>query len=537
MPRISCDINHFNDNNNHFDSANHSNIQDTHTYVVRKEFVSTAFREDPQLANKRSKEIEMLNQLSTSEPEEIIPPPTFIRKLYVPPPPEIECTQSKKLTKSQISQLIDRLSPQNDNTNNEKAVKQSIQTNLKKSSNNSTDMIEDRFDGVFQRLYYESTQNGADDYREYDYKNSHNFTIEDDETELLTKSIALQKINKMIESAFENKQEITKAELSEIFFQLGIIDNCQSIDTISVITNIMPKWEINQHSELFDAIKIQNTLMQAVIGRKGKFKQYARERMALSLANRKFDDSKITNPKFESCHSARRMTQETFDRLLSPRPDFSSKSQQDFDPKDYVKFQLSPETKKIIKMSPYANSKLEERDKDLCEKAMRKVNDIRKQMEKERIKMQSRQFSQNAPEITPEDRQKIEALKKKRELAKETEKKPTYKPDIMKYEDFLVLKQSMKEEIKRPYGMDSFLERMKKGHELSEKKKSEEESIRQLPRLPKKKTIKIEPIVLEPVIEEPLPPPPVEETTKKKPQKKTMKSSKSKISSSTKTPK
>ena len=90
------------------------------------------------------------------------------------------------------------------------------------------------------------------------------------------------------------------------------------------------------------------------------------------------------------------------------------------------------------------------------------------------------------PRISPEERVKIDELKAKRQREIENEQ-PSYKPDIMKYSDFLQLKESMVEEKEKPPGFDAFLGRIKKGYEQQQKKKFEEENIRSLPQLPSKK--------------------------------------------------
>ncbi|KAK8891960.1 hypothetical protein M9Y10_029182 [Tritrichomonas musculus] len=517
VPRISFDVNQINRPDPELELFFEEQKPRSSFFATRRDFLYTKFIEDPQLVLKRQKELEEEQQNNFKEKQNIkksttpstssslisrtptspisppptpSPPPSPKRKIKKIQncPAEVEPRPIKKLTRSEINQVVDRLISTNDNITSSirnKYVKDESSPIRKKRNYEDSE-------AVFERLYYESTKPQEEVKKKLDNNQNCDFVIQESDTEILTKSIALQKIKEMIDASFPDKQGLTFKELNDIFIRLGILDRCEKIERIPQISYMMEKWKI-RNTDLYDSNLIKNILIQSIIGRKGKFKHFARERMVSALANRKNNENNISNQQifysdqnqFQIEHS-KRLTQETFDRLLSPRPVFSSPKNEEEEDLNDIHFELSPQTQKIINKSKYANSTLEERDRELTEKAMAKIDEIRKNMEKERIKMQKIHHAP-APRISPKERAKIEELKLKRQQDLENETKQTFKPEIIKYSDFLQIKETMIEEKEKPQGIDSFISRMKKGYEQHLKKKFDEENIRSLPQLPFKR--------------------------------------------------
>lgn len=554
VPRISYDMNQVNRPEKKTEPLLEEHDSKTSFFATRRDFLYTTFIEDPQLVLKRQKELEEenLNKMKDQQIKDIPPPqlPTTMPSPSTSSPatattttttiqntnskpispqtnkkikirketPKIESHSIKKMTKYEIDNVVDRLTSTNENI-------YSIRTHRNNNIDKEKPLIRRKIidgdnDAVFERLYIESTQQKTENKNNNDEYKNFNSRVPESDTAILSKSIALQKIKEMIDTSFPDKQSLTLDELNDIFVRLGILEHCEKIEKIPQISYIIEKWKI-RNTELYDINIIKNVLIQSIIGRKGKFKHFARERMFSALANRKNNENIKSNQQY--CYSnqgenqpthSKCLTQETFERLLSPRPIFSPpKNEEEEEDFSYNRLELSAETQKILKKSEYGNVKLEERDKKLAERAMAKIEDIRNQMEKEMLKMQKK-YHASKINITPEERAKIDELKQKRQNDIENEK-PTYKPDVMKYSDFLHLKESMKEEKEKPPGLDAFLGRMKKGYEQYQKKKFEQENIRSLPQLPSKRRCKSEnkkkkkeQSDQKEVIEEPQPPPP-----------------------------
>lgn len=500
VPRISLDMNQAK-RQKRTEAVQFVEVHDSKTsfFATRRDFLYTQFIEDPELVLKRQKELEEenLNKMKENTTSESLTSPDSTQ-IESPPIQKNEKKNKtkkenvksksrsiKQLTKSEMANVIDRLASSNNlPIENHQTIRQN---NFNDNADTEKSPIRKKLndvdlEAVFDRLYYESTELKMEKKAKLNEKVNDEYQIPESETDILTKSIALQKIKEMIESSFPDKQGITFNELRDIFISLGIIDNCEKIEKISQISYILNKWKI-RNTDLYDSNIVKSALTQSIIGHKGKFYHFAKERMFSYLANRKNNeiDQQIyySNQPGIQINHAKKLTQKTFDRLLSPRPDFSPPKNEEEEEINNVHIELSPRTQKILQKSEYANVKFEERDRKLAERAMSKIESIRNQMEKERQKMQ-RKTRTSIPKISPEERAKIEELKLKRQKDIENEK-PSFKPDVMKYSEFLHLKEAMKEEKEKPPGFDAFLGRLKKGYELNQKKKIERERIKSLP--------------------------------------------------------
>lgn len=507
QPRISFDLTQAFNTDAFMEAIRGPQPKKTVFETARREFQTTIFKPDPRLVARR--EEELANMPPPPEPEEIVEaPPKFERKFYLPPDPSNENKESKKVSQSEISQIITRLTNPNPTKCTSRLMNENV-SNMQRSS--SPGKKKNMDEQVFQRLYVDSTQPEMSPIRRPRTRNSYQskkeVTIVRDETEELTMSIANQKLSKFINDAFSGKESITKKELTTIFFHLGVLESGEKLETVSQISALLTKWK--NGIDTYDGNHIKNVLLKSLTSSKGKFRKFARKRMIIAMANHK---TEILTPHPQNLtHSTikPRMTQSTFDRLLSPRPVFEPPPE----PEEeivIIKPPLSTETQLILHHSKYANEPLEERDRQLKERAISRIKKMSEDFEKERLKMQKHPPVQ-IPELTPEERAKVEELKEKKKYP--DIEIPPYHPTVMKYEDYLKVKEDMEEEKEKPKGWDGVVKRHRDGYEQYLKKKAEAESIRPLPKVPKSKRSRS---VQKKEPPPPPPPPPVEEEPPKK---------------------
>ncbi|OHT16096.1 hypothetical protein TRFO_42046 [Tritrichomonas foetus] len=529
MPRISFSLSQMSAKDPEFESFVAQNVQSKPGFrAVRRELKSTKFIEDPDLVAKHQKEIEAENTRKRREAEEIQQNVTILSSISNPSPPERkkikrekseikEKNPPKKVTKSEITQIVSRLSYQYENIspknvkNNTKtmhtcktnATNQKNYKRKKASSSIQNDNDDSDSDAVFDRLFFESTKihNKRKYYQDLEY-NKYYTKPEKSETEEITTNLAFKKMKEFIDSIFVDVDNvISYGELYDIFVRVGILNMGEKVDNYPVLVEALERWRVNTNT--YNALKVKDSLILAISGKSGRFRQFAKERIHCKFANHKNNENYVQETPSMIIHKAKQMTQDTFDRLLSPRPDFTSQ-QKTKEEEDvvYEPIQLSANTQKILRNSSLGKTKIEKRDQALCERAMKKINEIREKMEEDFKKMQ-KPPPIVLPEISPEERKKIDELKKKRQNTLPEEQ--PYKPDIMKYKDFLAIKEEMKKNtVADQPGLDSFLQRMKKGYEQHIKKIQEEENIRALPELPSKRRARTSLKKMNPA-----PPPPV----------------------------
>ena len=493
MPRISLALNQIeNEKTESSESEEDITIPSTGSVfdAPYREIKFTVLAEDPILVERRQRELESRKMRKKEEKKKPLRRNEDSRRFSRVNIPKRSQSETKPRIKrfdsveknqstSNRNPVFERLMQDSLNINKESPIK------VKQTNNHIKKISEEASGAVFDRLFIESTMNTEKKTRNEDNSMlTRSTTTDTSDTAKHTRMIANKRIAQFIESLFPDTLVISLDEIQEIFTNLGIIDPNQSIEQFPIIMNTINTMKINK--DKYNTEGIKDLIIQSIEAQKGRFLLFVKEKINLFLANYR----NINNYEYERFNTtsqpAKKPTVISIDtilRLSTPSQDFSALAKEAN--KEDEKFQppeMLPETKQILQKSKYGNSSFETRNAELFERAKQRVIELREQINKEY--QAKRKPSKPIPKVQAitEDKKAQEQMKIIKEKL-DVRSEPTFHPEIIKYSDFLPIKESMEKNKDYPIGFDPFCQRIKKGYEMHLKKKHDEKAILPLPTL------------------------------------------------------
>jgi hypothetical protein len=467
--RISRDVNDIFDLDKIYESIFGPSVPKTYYHPFRREMSGTRFHVDPDTAEQRATDIAMMFAYEEELPE--APPPKFQRPAYRPPKPEPPPKPPKTVSTSAMNSLVERLSESRRPSSPPRPpTSRSISPIPKRKD------IPIEVTPVFTRLYERSlAKSGSPPPRPAE----DSIPFDDEETVSVTRTLAAKKLVAMIDEAIADRDVLNHEELKELFEFLGVLDRHELIEKCPELRTAIAKWSIGPN--LYDVKQIKAVLIQALSGQRGKCRSFLNARMSVHFANRKKKGAPLP---VERVRKADKMTQQTFDRLLSPRPDFAVEPEEEpFEPVG-----LSSGTREILSQSRFGKETVAQRDQHLRERTAARIQESRDRFEREFRENSTRKTQM--PVWTDEQRAKIDERKaKKRAMVPE---EPPFRPDLMKYAEFVKVKEAMNESVERPKGWDAKVSELRDGCRKREEKRRLSESIQALPEVPQSRRAKSE---------------------------------------------
>lgn len=431
---------------------------------------SMVFKVDPELARRRAEDIaQFMEENMVKQPEQpTIEAPKAQKKKPIrrhrPP------TSTINLTDTEIKATVDRLSQP---TKSGRVCETDNSPRVKRNTKKQTG------DAVFARLFTDSTEQPErrQSGREI-LVSSEKPATASQEADDFGKKMGEQKKLEIITKVIGPKDQFEFHELERVFRNLGIIEQCESIDNIPIIQMRLSEWELPNGK--FDVALVKDAIFDALDGKNGKFESFVKNKIGIHFANMRFLGESPNYCAYELQSPKKRLTKETFERLLLPRPEFYTEKEEEEE--SYEPVPMSKGTLWILKKSPYAHEPMEERRMHLREvaetRALEQANETLELEKKKRRKWK-------APRLTALEREQVAEVRARREA--DLYQYQSFKPEIMKYKDFLKVKRKM-EDVERPKGWDENVKRHRAGYQAYlEKKKKESSGVLDLPRVRKKK--------------------------------------------------
>ena len=492
-PRISFDFDDEQDTPDDFVDSKPKHV----FHPFRREIEnSMVFKVDPELARRRAEDIAQFVQQDTVKPVVDVAPEPAKQPKKKPTRRFRAPKYVAQLTETEISATVDRLSQP---TKTARTVDSDAYPLPKRRGNAQTG------DAVFARLFTDSTE--QQDRRRSNSESwaaSERLATERGETDGLTRSLGEQKKLEIITEIIGERDQIDYEELEELFRVLGVIESCESLDGVPVIKGTLSEWELPNGK--FDLNQIKEALFDALKGKRGRFECFVKNRIGIHFANMRFlgdyggDAPTIKSPK-------KRLTKETFERLLLPKPDFGSEKVEE-EEEVYEPIPMCQGTIHILKKSPYAREPMEERTMHLRELAVTRAMELATGMLELEKKAKKKK---RIPKLTEEEREEVDECRQRRQI--EMYQYHPFKPHTMKYKDFLKVKHAM-EDAEKPKGWDENIRRHRVGYQrYLAKKKKESRGILELPKV-RKRRLELVKLQEESPPPPPPPPPPEEEPPK-----------------------
>lgn len=277
----------------------------------------------------------------------------------------------------------------------------------------------------------------------------------------LSDKLVNQAMKKLIDDAIGSESEINRAGLSKAFSKLGILEGKMKIYDKQFLRDQLEIWELDDN--VYDNDAVRETLYEAAENDLStKFKRHARNRMFEKMYNKKAGPAEIKD-EYTGSHQ---ISNFVFDRLIEPKKEFSNEEDENEQVIEPVK--LSKKTVETLVNSYFGQLPYHKRQESLQLRKKERLDVI-----KEEIKQKEKYeyIEPEIPELTPQQREEIEIMNKKKEKEKELSK-PTYRPEVTKYEDYLKIKPAIYESKEKPHGYDEILQRMKEGREKREEEKN-----------------------------------------------------------------
>jgi hypothetical protein len=450
-PPISCSVDEIVNLDELYDEIFGINRPKGVFYPIRRQDETMHFRADPDLFAQRADDLARFYSAIEDAIPKRPPQPKFQRESYVPSDPTMECKPSKKMTPQQIEAIVERLTAPRPIFTPEPILASVPQPIIDNS-------------GTFERLYNHSMWRYGP--RPPSEPNSEDEDSMSQVVEPLDRSLAGQKLIAFIHAAIGQCEELSASDLVRVLQKINVLEACEKLTLVPELARVLAKWRVRE--DVYSAKLVEQSLLQAIEGRRGRFRTFAKNRLSAHFANKKYGAPIPQHG--ESVRQAKRMTQETFDRLLTPRPDFAEVSEEESPA--YEPLGFSKGTEAILRNSALAQRPQEERERELRERAATRVQMLTRDLDPEAIPKKKRRSP-----VTPEERTRMEERRMKRLAVEEH----PYHPSLMKYDEYLKVKQVLTTEHERPKGWERAVERHRDGYRKHMEEVELAESIRALP--------------------------------------------------------
>ena len=281
-----------------------------------------------------------------------------------------------------------------------------------------------------------------------------------------------------LDSIFDGRVTVDEDELVEALRLLGLLGKKEDLASVQVVLDESETWR--NDDDTFDVSAVRQSLRPVMIDDDSlsPFQVFAKHQIMVLLANGGKLVKKIETP--VEVQPVKHMHKDTLDRLTKLREHEVSKKlvveskRPTFVPKVYIDWHM-PEapvtdgTKEILMNCELAQLRLEERERILAE---RKEEKMRRMNEEEKKKEPKPSKPLKMPELSDDMKQQLEERKER--LRHKAPERPSFKPQVTKYEDFLKVRDSMFTNKKRPGGWDKDITRRRLGYEQHLKKMEEE---------------------------------------------------------------
>jgi hypothetical protein len=337
-PAISCPVDEIINLDELYDNIFGIHHPKTVFYPIRREDSTMQFRTDPELLAQRAADLARFYSSIEDAIPKPPPPVKFERERYVPADPTFDCKPSKKMTPNQIEAIVERLS----------APRPAPAAPPLETAPHA--VLDDS--GVFDRLYDHSMwRYGPRPAPEPASEGEDSYAPPED----LSRSLAGQKLVAFINAAMGQREELSGADLGRVLQKIGVLEAHEELTALAEFARVLVKWRVRE--DVYAAQRVAQSLLQAIAGRRGRFRTFAKNRLSAHFANKKYGAPLA--PRIEPVRQAERMTQETFDRLLTPPPEFEGAGEEDapaFEPLGFSKGTIA-----ILRTSELAQRPQEER--------------------------------------------------------------------------------------------------------------------------------------------------------------------------------
>jgi hypothetical protein len=280
-------------------------------------------------------------------------------------------------------------------------------------------------------------------------------------------SLVADQFSRFLKTHFEGRDELPGDELVNFFRFLGLLDMRQDLSCNAMLEEESRGWA--QENDLYNVCKLVESLENAMKSNSPTaFENFVNQRIMIAIANGlKF------HPKVEEAPEpspVRQMHRDTLTRLTKTRsgqvrakpsgdvkrPKFVPRI--DFD-EELPAVPKSVVTQGILKRSELAHLSHSERQAKLSERRAAKVQELEQEAKRSFEPVKSHPM----PELSSEMRDQLEARRER--LRQQGSGSPTFRPSVLKYDDFLRIRKSMYQEGNHPEGWEASVTRMRLGHE------------------------------------------------------------------------